>query len=99
MQLSQTGDPRWQPSLDVHAEGDYLVVHADLPGMNLDELDLTVDHGELVLHGAHWEGAGAHPGHVQGVVDSRLPLPFALDPGTVDATFEDDVLEVRIPLP
>lgn len=91
--------PCFRPSLDVHAEDGELVVHAELPGMCLEEITLRVDRGELILAGEHDEGDDGIAGHVRGSLAARLPLPFDTPDGRYRARFAGDVLEVRVPIP
>jgi HSP20 family molecular chaperone IbpA len=94
-----TGAPVYRlPDTDVHEENGELILRAEMPGLHLGEVDVTIDDGDLVLDADGWDSSAAgreHYEHVHG----RLPLPFGTDPSRVTGRVEDDVLEVRIPLP
>lgn len=95
----------WAPTTDVfRADGD-LVVKADLPGMRKEDIEVRLEHGDLVL-----KGERKHEEEVKeenffrsecsyGSFFRRLPLPYEVEPKAINAKFHDGVLEVHIPLP
>jgi HSP20 family molecular chaperone IbpA len=85
------------PSVDIHEENGDLVLRAQVPGLMLGEVDLAIDHGDLVIEGDGWDDTEIgheHYEHLHG----RLPLPFAADPSRLASQVTDDVLEVHIPI-
>jgi HSP20 family protein len=95
----------WMPTTDVFRSNGDLVVKADLPGLKREEIEVTVDNGDLVLCGERkheeevkeenlyrWERS-------HGKFFRRLALPYDVEPTQISAKFADGVLEVHIPMP
>jgi HSP20 family molecular chaperone IbpA len=80
----------WLPSLDLHEEDGELVLHADLQGLD-EEVEVSIDSGELVLHAGASRGEPTH--------SSRLPLPFPLQAHPAVSRPSAELLEVRIRIP
>lgn len=92
----------WAPRADVYREdGDYIII-TDVPGIDLDTLDLTWDGGELVLEAAirSPEKPERQPllrERPTGTYYRRIPLGPDLDPAGAVASYCDGILEVRVP--
>lgn len=99
------GNGRWIPAMDLVDTEDNLVLRADLPGMSDDDLKIEIREGVLTLSGErraeHDEkGEGFHRVERSfGSFSRSLSLPEGIDPKAVEASFNDGVLEVRIPKP
>jgi HSP20 family protein len=95
----------WMPKLDVFQKGNELVVKADLPGMKKEEVNITLEEGDLILKGERKEEKEIKEENFYraecsyGSFYRRLPLTFKVDPAKIDAKFTDGVLEVRLPMP
>jgi len=96
---------RWIPAMDlVETEGD-LVLRADLPGLNRDDIEIEVKDNALTVSGerkADHEEKGEGFYRVErafGRFSRSLELPQGVDASGVKADFHDGVLEVRIPKP
>jgi HSP20 family protein len=93
------------PRTDVFERGDLLVVKAELPGLTKDEVDVSIDEGDLVIEAEHKaesevkEEAYYRMERSVGKVYRRIPLPEGTDPDQIDAVLKDGVLEVTLPLP
>jgi HSP20 family protein len=96
---------RWIPPMDLAESGHNLVLRADLPGMGEDDVSIEIKDGVLTISGERKaeheeEGEGFHRVEREfGSFSRSLSLPEGVDPTTVDATFKDGVLEVRVPKP
>jgi HSP20 family protein len=95
----------WMPDTDVFEREGKLVVRADLPGMQRDDLEVKVQGGTLVLVG-HREDEkevkekGYHRRERRtGAFTRTVALPDGFDPDAIEATYQDGVLEVTIPRP
>src|SRR5258708_30777047 len=47
-----SGAATWVPSVDVHEEPERYTVHADLPGVDAKDIQVTADKGVLTIRGA-----------------------------------------------
>ena len=93
---------RWAPALDVlHEDGD-IVVRAELPGVKLEDVDITVHNGVLTISGERKaeerrEGSGYYVRERRyGSFRRSMTLPQGVDEGSIHARFDGGVLEVRI---
>ncbi|HYG64349.1 MAG TPA: Hsp20/alpha crystallin family protein [Thermoanaerobaculia bacterium] len=107
MSRPQGGGAFWAPQIDVSRRGNELVVCADLPGMNREDVNVEVRDGQLILQGERrWqqEQGGEAEGYYRsersyGRFFRTVPLPDGVNPEQAQATFKDGVLEVKMPLP
>ena len=99
------GVRRWLPAMDlVEAEGD-LVLRADLPGVDEDDVAIEIRDGVLTISGerrAEHEDKREGYHRVErafGSFSRSLTLPKGVEADAVTANFERGVLEVRVPKP
>lgn len=92
----------WAPSVDVlHREGD-LLVRAELPGVKLEDVDITVQDGMLTISGERkQEDEKQEAGYYvrerrYGSFRRSMQLPEGVDEEKIHARFEDGVLEVTL---
>ncbi len=95
----------WYPSVDVIGEDGKLIVRADLPGLNKEDVKVEVSDGDLLIQG---ERKREHEERGRGIYRSersygrftrRIPLPEGAKTGEAKAQFNNGVLEVSIPVP
>jgi HSP20 family protein len=102
------GDGEWSAvgkwlALDVHDNGEAYTVQADLPGMNPDDIDITLHENTLTISGEFMQPEA--PEGTQNVLNERrygsfrrsITLPNAIDADNVEANYEDGVLQLTIP--
>ena len=86
----------------VEHEADFFV-HAELPGVNKEDVDITIDKGVLTIsakkENKHEEKSSTvhHMERCFGTVQRSIRLPKKVVPGDVRASFENGVLEVTLP--
>jgi len=91
------------PALNVWEEENALFIEAELPGLDLSELEIFVTgQNQLTLKGERKsptiEKAIAHRQERGfGKFERTLALPFAVNAEAVEARFEDGILTVRLP--
>jgi HSP20 family protein len=99
------GGDGWTPPIDIERGKDKLVVRADVPGMNPEDIDVTVDDGVLTVSGTHEEKSEKkEKDYVRrerhfGSFQRSIRLPDGIDADQIDATYDNGVLELTIPLP
>lgn len=97
--------PMWTPSIDVAQQGQELVVTADLPGVAAEDLDVQINEGHLVIAGERRSETATQSKGVQlvertcGRFMRSIPLPEGIQAGDAQATMNEGVLEIRLPLP
>jgi HSP20 family protein len=95
----------WSPQVDVVRQGDRLVVRADVPGMNKDDLHVDVEDNVLTIRGERRE---EHEDEDDGVFRTErsygelyraIPLPEGVNADQCEAKYENGVLEVTLKAP
>lgn len=93
------------PPIDAVRTDEGLVVRVELPGMNPDDVEVSVDDGVLTISGERaYDRDVADDQWVRrerafGTFQRSFSLPDGTDPGAIGAEFENGVLELRIPHP
>ena len=100
-----TAARRWIPAMDLIETGEHFVLKADLPGMTEADVNIELENNVLTISGERkTELEDKHEGYYRlerstGAFSRSLTLPEGIDAGAVAATFDNGVLEVRIPKP
>ena len=95
----------WMPAVDIFRKDGDLVVKADLPGMKKEEVNVTLEEGDLLIKGERKsereikEKDLYRSERTVGSFFRRIPLTFEADPTKVSARFTDGVLEVHVLMP
>jgi HSP20 family protein len=99
------GSRRWLPAVDLVEGEDHYLLHADLPGVKPEDVSIELEDDVLTISG-HREasGEGEQNGvhrreRAYGAFSRTLTLPAGIDPASIDASFDQGVLNVRIPKP
>jgi HSP20 family protein len=96
------GDAEWAPAIDVVQKNEDLVVRAELPGVKLEDVEMTVHQGVLTISGKRDEQREEERGGYlvrerrSGSFRRSLQLPEGADEHSIRARFENGVLEVSI---
>ena len=96
---------RWVPAMDLVETEDALVLRADLPGLERDDVAIEIKDNVLTVSGErkseHTENADGYyrVERAFGSFSRSLSLPDGVNAGQVEANFDKGVLEVRIPKP
>src|SRR5579864_729921 len=89
--------------IDAYRSGEEFVVQFDLPGVQADSIDLTVEKNVLTVHAQRnrTEGDGVEMlvgERPQGTFSRQLFLGESLDTERIDANYADGVLTLRLPI-
>lgn len=95
--------PSYGAPMDVLRGPDAVVLRVDLPGAAPDSIDLTVDDDVLLVSASRPDDVpeGAQVllrERSHGTVTRHIRLPEAFDRDAIEASYDDGVLSVRIPL-
>jgi len=91
------------PAVDIFEEEDDLVVKADLPGMNRDEIEVNLSGATLTISGEKKKAEEVkekdyyRSERMHGLFRRVVELPSEVQGDKVKATFKDGVLEIRLP--
>jgi HSP20 family protein len=88
--------------MNVWTDEDSAIVTAELPGVNLDDIDISVENDILTLRGDRQrdevEGARYHRRERrQGSFVRTFRVPFRVDAEQVEATFKNGILSIVLP--
>ena len=93
----------WTPSVDIQERSDRFCIRADLPGVNPEDVEITLEGGCLTLRGSrHEEKTEDAQGfrrteRVQGIFHRRFSLPDTVDAEGVKAESRHGVIEITVP--
>jgi HSP20 family protein len=93
----------WTPAVDIYENTDSVVVKAELPGVEKDQISVEVKDGILSLRGERKfekevkEESYHRIERAYGSFQRSFSLPVSVDQEKVTAKFRDGVLEVKLP--
>ena len=94
----------WLPRVDVFERDANLVVRAEVPGVDTDAIDVTVESGTLTISGSRGfekdeeiEGGFHRKEIFEGRFKRTVLLPEGTDADAVTAITKDGILEVVVP--
>ena len=90
------------PLVDVHETEDEYLVKLDLPGVKADDVNVEVNENLLSISGsriAQETGQAQLVERPYGSFVRTLTLPQGVDSNSIEAGYQDGVLELRIPKP
>jgi len=92
----------WSPAVDVVDKKDEIIVKADLPGLQREDIDVTIENNVLTIRGEkkreeeHKDGDVVRCERYYGSFQRAFTLPSSVSPDKVQAKFNDGVLELVI---
>jgi HSP20 family protein len=95
----------WAPQIETFRRGNDLVVRADLPGVPKEDIQIEVENGVLTLSGERrQESEERREGFYRsersyGSFYRAIPLPDDVNEDRIEATYDNGVLELKIPVP
>ena len=106
--LRRTGDERplrgsWTPAINILEREAAMEIHADLPGLKADDVEVTVEDGTLTLHGERkfeeaQEGETYHRvERTYGVFERTFSLPNSVDISKIEARFKNGEMVLTLP--
>ena len=94
---------RWDLAVDMAEMEDHFMVKASLPGINPDQIEITVENDVLTIKGETQEDKTIEEAsyHVRerraGSFARSLRFPTMINPDKIEATYEHGVLTLNIP--
>jgi HSP20 family protein len=92
------------PAINTYTKGEKYFVEAELPGVSMDDLDVSIDGGILTLRGERKADKETKEDDYfireshYGSFIRRLSLPEGINVDQVHAKFEDGVLRISMPI-
>jgi HSP20 family protein len=89
--------------IDAYKQGEEFVIHFDLPGIDADSIDLTVEKNVLTVKAERPQRGGEGVETLvrerpHGTFSRRLFLGDSLDTDRLEASYADGVLTVKLPV-
>ncbi|WP_438971861.1 Hsp20/alpha crystallin family protein [Methylophaga sp.] len=100
---SSFNSEEWSPAVDISEEEDKFTIHADLPGVKSDEIEVTAENGILTIKGERENIQQENKDNFRrierfsGSFIRRFTLPEQADLDHITAKSRDGVLELMIP--
>ena len=94
---------RWMPRVDVFDHENDLMVRTEVPGVDPESIEITVEGGTLTIKGGRSftieeTEANYHRKEIlEGSFERTILLPEGIDPEGVTAASKDGILEISIP--
>ena len=98
-----TATAEWAPAVDIKEEADKFVLHADIPGVKPEEIDISMDAGVLTIKGEKKTEALTEKDNYKRVERTygsfyrRFSLPDTANAEAISALSKNGVLEITIP--
>jgi len=98
-------EEQWPPDIDAFEREGQIVVRADLPGMKPEEIEVSVEADALVIRGRREAEKEVKEEdyycceRTAGEFARAISLPEGVDPDSVEAHYDNGVLEVKIKRP
>jgi HSP20 family protein len=98
-----TSTRAWAPALDIAEGKDAYLVTVELPGVKLDDLDITMEDGLLTIQGErHFANDSSEEQfhrveRSSGAFRRSITLPAHVEADAVEASMEDGVLRIVVP--
>jgi len=100
-ELSSTG--AWSPAVDLYESDEHLILKAELPEVDHDDIDLSIDEDRVTLKGQRHlretpsENQFLRMERSYGPFHRTLDLPTSVDAEAVKAEFKKGILTVTMP--
>lgn len=98
-----TATAEWAPAVDIKEEGDKFVLHADIPGVKPEDIDISMENGVLTIKGEKKTDSTTEQEGYKRVERSfgsfyrRFSLPDTANAEAISAKAKHGVLEIVIP--
>jgi HSP20 family protein len=93
----------WSPTVDIFDKGGEVVIHADLPGIKKEDIDVRVENNLLTIRGKKErkeevkEEGYFRTERTFGAFSRSFSLPNTVEVGKIQADYKDGVLTLRLP--
>ncbi len=101
--LAEAWGEEWAPSMDIKESASSIVVQAELPGMEVKDLDISLTENVLTIKGEKKKEEESKEEHhyfserYYGMFQRSFRLPSSVQADKVEASFEKGVLKIVLP--
>ena len=103
--LARMAEAEWAPRMDVYEKDGDLVIKAELPGVKKEDIKVEIEGGDLVVRGERKAESEVREDdyyrieRTYGTFYRRLPIPFDAKSDQIKASYNDGILEIKVPKP
>jgi len=96
-------DMAWAPSIDMFEKEDAFIIRAELPGVKLEDVDISMTGDTLTVKGERKPPADVKEEEYEccevcyGNFSRSITLPVTVEADKIQATMENGILEMRLP--
>jgi len=100
---TNSADSGWVPAIDILEDKSGYLVRADLPGVNPEDIEVSMESGILTISGVRHAPTRKEDTDVRrterttGQFSRRFTLPETVDADSIEAKTSNGVLEISIP--
>jgi HSP20 family protein len=93
----------WSPAVDVVENNDNFILRAEIPGMNKDDVKITLENNLLTIRGEKKNEAEKKEGNYHrversyGSFERSFTIPGTIKTDNIDAQYKDGVLTLTLP--
>lgn len=93
----------WNPAVDIAEQENEYVVNVELPGMNKDDVKITLESNVLTIRGEKKQEKESKQGNYHraerayGSFQRSFTLPTTVKSDRIDATYKDGILTITLP--
>jgi len=93
----------WAPAVDIFEQGDDLVIRAEIPGVDKEDIDIDVENNTLTIRGerkrdeAFKRDNAYRMERIYGSFARSFTLPRTVDASGITAGYKNGVLELMLP--
>lgn len=93
----------WSPQVDVYEDADAIVIKTDLPGMNLEDIDIEMNNDTLTIKGERkFEDETSRDRYVRverqyGAFQRSFTIGVAIEADKIKAVYKNGILELTLP--
>ena len=95
--------PVWAPAVDISERKDAYLLAAELPGVGIEDLEITFEDGLLTIQGQRHTAPDSSEERIHraerrhGAFRRSITLPTHVKPDAIEATTQDGVLRIMVP--
>lgn len=96
-------EKQWLPTVDISETDSHVIVRAEVPGMDKNDISITMSGGLLTIQGEKKQEKEEEKENYRvverryGSFSRRLRVPNGVDADKIEASYKDGVLKVAIP--
>ena len=100
---SGTTPAAWPPAVDIYERKDAYLVAVELPGVGIDDIEITFEDGLLTIQGQRNAAPGSSEERVHraerryGAFRRSITLPTHVNSDAIEASTQDGVLQIMVP--